>query len=403
MTTNAYSDNLNAKRDSVTLRDYNHAQRLYLNNNLKFTPKTKFLYHTFFALDPSVGDIVKSLTEKYGIEIGMLVKSADLPKFTANVETKNKYNRKKNIQTNISYDPITITFHDDNHGVTTALLEAYYRFYYADAWHGNDPGAYSKLDGDTTYKGSARNQYRFGLDNNLSVPFFRNIQISQMARSQYTTYTLVNPIITNWQHDAVDSEDGSTFMQNTITVQYEAVHYDRGTVEVGSDGNPVGYGTVFYDTRPSPIAATDPEGLSNDITVTDNRFSNSLVEFNDNQLAQSVNDLLNNLNGLVDQTRDFIGGLDNIAIPKQSSSTQLVTETTPSRLTTKSVGSSTTGLFKNELQNNPGKLDALALQLFKNEFIQSGGSGVNNITSAWESLPETQKEEFRKQILEGAL
>jgi hypothetical protein len=403
MTTNAYSDNLNANRDSVTLRDYNHAQRLYLNNNLKFTPKTKFLYHTFFALDPSVGDIVRSLTEKYGIEIGMLVKSADLPKFTANVETKNKYNRKKNIQTNIVYDPITITFHDDNHGVTTALLEAYYRFYYADAWYGDTPGAYSKLDGDTTYKGSARNQYRYGLDNNLSVPFFRNIQISQMARSLYTTYTLVNPIITNWQHDSVDSEGGSTFMQNTITVQYEAVHYDRGTVEVGSDGNPVGYGTVFYDTRPSPIAVTDPESLSTDINVTDNRSSSNNVEFNDNLPLQSANSLFSNLNRSTEQASEVVGGLDNISIPINGSGTQQITQSVPSTATTSNNTSTSLYLYKDDLQNNFKKLDLLALQLFKDQFLQNGGSGINNLFNAWDTLPETQKEEYRKQILEGAL
>ena len=33
----------------------------------------------------------------------MLVKRADLPKFTANVETKKKYNRVKNVQTSITY------------------------------------------------------------------------------------------------------------------------------------------------------------------------------------------------------------------------------------------------------------------------------------------------------------
>ena len=403
MTTNAYSDNLNANRDSVTLRDYNHAQRFYLNNNLKFTPKTKFLYHTFFALDTSVSNIIKSLTEKYSTEIGMLVKSADLPKFSANVETKNKYNRKKNIQTSIQYEPITITFHDDNHGVTTALLEAYYRFYYADAWHGNNPGAYSKLDGDNTYKGSARNQYRYGLDNNISVPFFRNIQISQMARSQYTTYTLVNPVISNWQHDNVDSEDGSTFMQNTITVNYEAVHYDRGTVEVGSDGNPVGYGTVFYDTRPSPIAPTDPEGLINDINITDTRFSPVISDFDDNQLTQRPNALLNNLNMSIDQASEVIGGLDNISIPKNNSETQQITQSVSSKVTTRNNAFSSSTLYKNDLQNNFEKLDLLALQLFKDQFLQSGGAGINNLANAWETLPETQKEEYRKQILEGAL
>ena len=37
-----------------------------------------------------------------------------------------------------------------------------------------------------------------------------------MARKAYTTYTLVNPIITDWQHDTLDSADGVTTTVNTI-------------------------------------------------------------------------------------------------------------------------------------------------------------------------------------------
>ena len=189
---NSYSDNLaSTQGPKGNLGDYSHASKLFVNNNLKFAPKSKFLYHCFFGLDPSVGNVISALTQKYGVEIGLLVKSADLPKYQATVETKNQYNRKKNMQTGITYQPITITFHDDNHGVTSALLEAYYRFYYADAWHGDNPGAYSKTNnGDNTYKNRARHQYRYGLDNNNTVPFFRILQITQLAKGQYTTYSL---------------------------------------------------------------------------------------------------------------------------------------------------------------------------------------------------------------------
>ena len=398
----SYSDNLNAKQDGVTLRDYNHASRLYINNNLKFAPKQKFLYHSYFSLDPSVGSIVRSLTEKYGTEIGLLVKSADLPRYSAQVETRNKYNRKKNVQTSITYDPITITFHDDNHGVTTALLEAYYRFYYADAWYGNDPGAYSKLDGDNTYKGSARNQYRYGLDNNISVPFFRNIQLTQLARAQYTTYTLVNPIITNWQHDSIDSEGGSAFMTNTITIAYEAVHYTRGTVEVGPDGNPTGYGLVHYDTRPSPLLTQAGNLSETDILATDNRRVVPQTEFNDGEIpypSRATNPLYSVTS--LTETNDNVGGLTNYSFPKSRGvgGTASITNSSSVGITTVSntVGSASS------VNNNPALLNDLAKLLFKEEFLASGGSGgVNGVNTAWDSLSETQKEIFRKQVLESA-
>ena len=126
------------------LGDYAHASRLFVTENQKLAPHQKFLYHCFFQMDPAAASILPDLKQKHELEIGMLVKSADLPRFSADVETKNKYNRKKNVQTAIKYNPITITFHDDNYGVTTALLEAYYRYYFADGNYKSIPGAYNK-------------------------------------------------------------------------------------------------------------------------------------------------------------------------------------------------------------------------------------------------------------------
>ena len=409
MASNPYSDNLNSKQDGITLRDYNHASRLFLNNNLKFTPKVRYLYHCFFALDPSVGNVLRSLTQKYTTEIGMLVKSADLPRYTAQVETRNKYNRKKNIQTSIQYDPINIVFHDDNHGVTTALLEAYYRFYYADAWHGNQPGAYSKLDGDNTYKGSPRHQYRYGLDNNLSVPFFRNIQLSQLSRSQYTTYTLVNPIITNWQHDTVESQ-GSEFMQNTITVSYEAVHYDRGTITTGADGSPTGFGVVHYDNRPSILYSDKDNTDTGDTDIVLPLSSNgrpaitSQTEFTDgpNTNPRITNNPSFSLTNLTSKNQT-VGNLSNFSFPKSAGQGGTASITSSSQVSVTDPSSSNT-LNRVELQNNSAALDNLAKQEFKNDFLASGGNGgVNGVNTAWENLSETQKESYRRQVLENAV
>ena len=163
----------------------------------------------------------------------MLVKRADLPKFSAAVVTKNKYNRKKNIQTNITYNPITISFHDDNLGITSVMLESYYRYYFADGNQGWDRGrsAFKRGNADSTYRGSIDNGWKFGLDNNNpGFPFFDDITITQFARKKFTSFTLVNPIITDWQHDTVDAADGAGMMENTITLAYEAVFYNRDNV-----------------------------------------------------------------------------------------------------------------------------------------------------------------------------
>lgn len=237
------------------LGDWQHADRLYVNGNFKHAPKSKFLYHVTFFLTTEAQSVIPEL-QQYAGTIGMLVKSADLPGFSANVETKNKYNRKKNVQTNIEYNPIDIAFHDDNFGATTALLEAYFKYYYADANNTFQTGAFgNRISGDTLYNGERLNKFKFGMDNNTpAVPFFDRIEIAQMARRKYTKYTLINPILTDWQHDSVDNTDSMGTMQNSITVQYDTVFYDRGEVEAGSNGDPTGFGTVdAYDKTPSPI------------------------------------------------------------------------------------------------------------------------------------------------------
>ena len=126
--------------------------------------------------------------------------------------------------------PISITFHDDNYGQTTAMWEAYYRYYFKD-------GNYASLDGSNipnttngaynraiTY-GNGGNSggsgyYRYGFDNDSVKHFFESIQIYQMSRKRYTCFTLVNPIISEWQHDTMENSS-SEAVQNQMQIQYE--------------------------------------------------------------------------------------------------------------------------------------------------------------------------------------
>ena len=238
------------------LADWQHASRLYVDRDMALAPKTKFLYHVQFEVsDVARGIAPKLFTGPTLNEIGMLVKRADLPKFTSTVETKKKYNRVKNVQTAIKYEPVTIELHDDNEGITTALLQAYYRYYFADGNQQKDNGRAYAVNPHSTYESASRNNYKFGMDvNNPGVPFFKSIKISTLARGEYTTYTLVNPILTSWGHDSLNNSDSSGTMSNTIQVVYEAVFYNQNSVTTGANGEPVGFGQDHYDTTPSPIS-----------------------------------------------------------------------------------------------------------------------------------------------------
>jgi len=241
------------------LGDWRHASRTFVKNSFRLAPKVKFLYHVAFTFSPAIKKTLPTWSEKkHTLEAGLLVKASDLPSFSAQIETKKKYNRTANIQTGLTYNPINISFHDDNLGIATGLFEAYYRYYFADGNYGVDQlrRAYDKSwpARDSTYLGAERNKYTFGLHNQITDPFFIDIQISQMTRHTYTTYTLVNPIVTEWKHGDVNSADGSSTNENTMTVAYETVWVDRGGTEAGADGEPNGFGDLaHYDVTPSPI------------------------------------------------------------------------------------------------------------------------------------------------------
>lgn len=238
------------------MADWQHAARLYTDRDMALAPKTKFLYHVQFEVTPPAQEIAPKIFSGSTLnEIGMLVKRADLPKFTANVETKKKYNRVKNVQTSITYSPVSIDLHDDNEGITTALLQAYYRYYFADGNQQKDNGKAYAVSPHSTYENAMANNYKFGMDvNNPGVPFFKSIKISTLTRGEYTTYTLVNPILTGWSHDNVDNSDGAGTMVNSIEIAYEAVFYDQGSTKAGAQGEPAGFGQDHYDNMPSPIS-----------------------------------------------------------------------------------------------------------------------------------------------------
>ena len=233
------------------LRDARHAHQIYTQNNFAFAPKTKYMYHVRFDPNDEIGNSATSNVFRFQKELGVLVKSADLPSFRASVDNKQQYNRKKNVQTRVDYTDINITFHDDNTGVTRALLEEYYRYYFVDAnkvTNGVD-GAYGPRD---KYFARVPN---YGLNNEKRNPFFKSITIYQLSRRNWVAYTLVNPLLSAWDHGSVQS-DGSEFNENSITVAYEAVQYTSGTV---ANDTPAGFAdqSVGYDVTPSPLGYLD--------------------------------------------------------------------------------------------------------------------------------------------------
>lgn len=244
----------------IQMKDYAHASRLYADNVFALAPKAGWLYYVVFDIDPSAITDQTWANQQRVSEVGMLVKSADLPKFSIQTEVVNQYNRKTVIQKGINYNSLSITMHDDQSNVVHNMWLNYYRYYYADStWGGtgpigtardNTPGAYQNnkyLPANDLF-----NPVNYGLNSKLVVaPFFRSITIYQLNRKLFTSYKLVNPIIKSWDHDRLDQTAGGKLAESKMSVDYEAVFYGAGQVKKDT---PTGFAVFHYDNSPSPLS-----------------------------------------------------------------------------------------------------------------------------------------------------
>ena len=420
---NGFLDNLvnGALNPKGDMADYAHAARLYTDNQHRLSPKTKFLYHVAFNLNEEVvGRVLPGFTSKHGNEVNMLVKSVDLPKYKISVETKNMYNRKKNLQTRIDYDPVNITFHDDNLGITTLMWEGYYRYYYRDGNYGSvdsagkpnqTSGPYSRFN---TYT-SKENLPRHGFDNDSYEPFFTSIQISQLARHEYTTYTLVNPLISDFQHDTMDQSLGAEPSANQMTVQYETVFYARGPVEEGNA--PKGFGVDHYDSSPSPISVAG--GGTASLFGTGGVLSGAGSVFGDiasgniglGTIIKGVNTVKNakeltsegirkEAYGIVGNTiRDTTGvnvsGLANTSFPKNGGSGTQTTEATP--VTTVKA---TKRLGANEILGNFATNQDLLLSSVRKAYATGVVGDVANGVGTFSALDAADQAAFQDEFVQ---
>ncbi len=236
------------------LRDARHANQLYTQHNFALGPKVKFLYHVVFELYDEVGNYTNNNTQKFKKEIGVLAQTADLPQYRISVENKQQYNRKKNIQTRLDYQDVTLTFLDDNLGLTRGLLQDYYKYYYVDGNHKDGTGTTLAYDTRDKYKEAVPS---YGLNNKKTNPFFKFVRIYQLARREWFAYTLINPLVSAFDHGDVDATTGAEINKNTITLAYESVLYSNG--KVGELNEPVGFSDpeTAYDNVPSPQGKED--------------------------------------------------------------------------------------------------------------------------------------------------
>lgn len=224
------------------LRDYTHASKLFVGDNFRLSPKMGFLYHVAFDINKEVAQ----LSDKIDVsEIGMLVKSVALPKFSIDTKNYNAYNRPNIIQSKIKYDPLQLTFHDDSADVVRNFWYDYYNYHYRDSDYAQSvyqsPHKYNQYRQATDWGYTPRSQ---GGDR-----YLRSIRLYSLHQKRFSEYVLINPIIKSFAHGQHQSGE-SALMQHEMTIEYESVLYYYGSV---SSNTVNGFANLHYDRTPSPL------------------------------------------------------------------------------------------------------------------------------------------------------
>jgi hypothetical protein len=265
------------------VKTYAHASKTVLTNGYELAPRAKYLFHVYFTVNTQQVPALKNAFPNQDVaQIGLMVKSAQLPSYELSVETLNQYNRKRLAQTKIEYNPVTLEFHDDGGDLVRNMWYNYFKYYYKDASQQYDNAAatngsmaamiqspvgfsYNNRDiydnqryvNDWGYIGESYADGVPGVGPTTSKPpFFRDIRIYGLNQRRFAEYILINPLITNWTHDTYDYSAGNGIMTNRMTIRYETVKYYTGAVGgVRPDTNVVGFADpAYYDTVPSALA-----------------------------------------------------------------------------------------------------------------------------------------------------
>ena len=257
------------------LRDYTHAAKTFRPNAYQYAPKFKFLFHVYFDINPEA----YAQNVGTGNNFGLAVKTVKLPGYSFATQDMNQYNRKRIIQTKIKYDPVNIAFHDDNGNMIRNLWKAYYNYNYSDGTkpkvvfagaRGGNPGAgtLATYNDRTTYQPSITGNDDWGYigetpdPSGHKIPFFKNITVFGFNQHNFVAYTLINPIISKFDHDTYNYSEGSGTMEMQMNLDYETVVYNEGKIDGRTPSNIVtGFGLdANYDRTVSPIARPGANG-----------------------------------------------------------------------------------------------------------------------------------------------
>ena len=365
-----------------TMRDYEHASRTFVDNNFELQPRHGHLFHVVFEFTAEAQSLFNTVEK---LEMPILVKSIDLPTYTIDVQTHNQYNRQVQTHHKISYNPVTATFHDDVKELIRNLWHKYYSFYSADPTYSLDSNSYNTQD-----RYANRTQSQWGMQRG-NKRFFKNIKIYSMHNHKFAEYTLINPIITSFNHDN-HAYASAGLMQHSMQLQYETVKYATGFV---NDISPTGFGEIHYDVETSDLSNGPQRGqvfVDGQLVNTNGQAPSDLFSSNLGTIG-SQGILFDNLSNL------SFGSVINTALGKVASNI-LTGQKPTSNILVPFIGKSSvsdlnvtdiTNIVVNN-QTNDGTTDAISSQgqsIGNPQFVNTVSSSEGYNTGYAHTIPNT--------------
>ena len=229
------------------VRDFKHANKIFVSDAYALAPKHAYLFHVAFDINQTLSRMPSTEI----IQMGMLVKTASLPKYTIDTKTLNAYNRPNIVQNKIKYNDVTITFHDDSADVIRDFWYDYMSHYYRDSDYSE---SFYKQNTKYNLQQSEAWGYLPAKYNNRGAEqrILDSIRIYSLHQKRFTEYVLINPMITSFSHGQHNYSETTGILENSMTLSYETVIYNYGTVKLGE--NPKNFATLVYDKTPSPLS-----------------------------------------------------------------------------------------------------------------------------------------------------
>lgn len=204
---------------SYFLRDFKNAYRFRPDVN---PPRQQFNGYVNFVLnrslfnnlidDPSAG---LAGDKTFGTTISSLVRTAELPSVDFQTEIKNSYNRKKIIQTGVTYNPVSMTVFDTIGNEWLTVLMKYFAYHFMDPRNKQDGtsrdiegsldrrGGYEAND-DGFGAGSLWDSNRAGINAQIDPHFFERIDIVLYHGQKLVQYSLHNPKLSSFKPSSID-------------------------------------------------------------------------------------------------------------------------------------------------------------------------------------------------------